>query len=186
MRPPASRASREPSFDSGSFGPDSQGEDRAAPEPAPASRAQVDGREYLRLNLGELYDLATQHKSENLDRRFAVRGFVYRNPELDKAGEFILFRVAMYCCFADATSVGFACARPAESPCLPRENGSWPTPAWPARPNSTTTPSRSATRPSPRCSRTPCFWPTSSNPPNRPRPGLGMMYEWRTQEPYAF
>ncbi|GAB6037109.1 hypothetical protein JCM15519_16680 [Fundidesulfovibrio butyratiphilus] len=173
-------------FDSGSLGTDPQGTDRLATEPDLPSRAELDGRQYLRLNLGELYDLATQHRSENLDHGFVVRGFVYRNPDLDKSGEFILYRVAMYCCFADATSVGFRLRPPKGHPLPPK--GQWLV-AY----------ARLAEAPkhdddslkvgdSPFTSVQPdtVLLADKLEPAEPPKTGLGMMYEWHTQEPYAF
>jgi uncharacterized repeat protein (TIGR03943 family) len=87
-------------------------------EPTPGDEAG-----YLRLNTGELYDIAENGELGKFPGPgFALRGFVRRDPELDKMGLFGLYRVALFCCFADATAVGFA-VRPPDG-ALPAD-GAW-------------------------------------------------------------
>ena len=52
-----------------------------------------------------------------------MRGFVHRAPTLDAQNEFVLYRLAIWCCFADATAVGFKVKLPAGSP--PPADKSW-------------------------------------------------------------
>lgn len=100
----------------GSLGPSPGSADAA--EPVPDAE-----KGYLRLNTGELYDIAeTGELGKYPGQGFALRGFVRRDPELDKLGLFGLYRVALFCCFADATAVGMA-VRPPDG-VLP-EDGSW-------------------------------------------------------------
>jgi hypothetical protein len=78
---------------------------------------------YLRLNTGELYDIAENGELGKYPAPgFALRGFVRRDPEFDRLGLFGLYRVALFCCFADATAVGIA-VRPADG-ALPAD-GTW-------------------------------------------------------------
>ena len=78
----------------------------AAPRPADGepSRLVLDGREYVKINIGELYGKAEAGETGGA---WVTRGFVIRHPDLlDPAGELGLFRVSLFCCFADATTVG--------------------------------------------------------------------------------
>ena len=178
-----SELSLRPGFDSGSLGTDPP---TAPQEEAPLpSRVRLDGREYLRINLGELYDVAAKRQENLLGADFAVRGFVYRSPALDAAGEVIVFRVAMYCCFADATTVGFR-LRPPKGEELPAQ-GQWLVVYGrlqeDPQPEEELTIAGSAFT-----SVQPDFVIAAdklekTDPPNA---GLGMMYEWRSQEPFAF
>ena len=77
------------------------------PETGP-SRLVLDGREYVKINLGELFAKAEAGQGEG---DWVVRGFVIRQADkLDPQGELGLFRVSLYCCFADATAVGLIVA----------------------------------------------------------------------------
>lgn len=149
------------------------------------SRVSVAGKEYIRINLGELYDLAAKQSPEILAQRYAMRGFVRRSPGADARGEFVLYRVAMYCCYADSTAVGLR-VRPPEGESLPKD-GSWlvaygkltasqedPEPALTSIGGSAFASIQKeyaldATRLEPATA-----------------PGMGMLYEFRSQEPYAF
>ena len=95
-----------------------------APEKTPTpARLTINGQDYIPINTGELYDLAAKGPSPAWDRPFAVRGFVHTSPELDAAGQFVLFRLAVWCCFADSTAVGFRVKVPQGSP--PPADKSW-------------------------------------------------------------
>jgi len=89
-----------------------------APErsPAPAGRMQAGGREYIPINAGELFDVAAKGTAEAFARPYVMRGFVHRSPELDARGQFVLYRLAVWCCFADGTAVGFKVQAPAGAP----------------------------------------------------------------------
>ena len=95
----------------------------AAPPTPVASRLTAGGKEYVPLNTGELFDIAAKGHGPAFDRPYALRGFVHRSPELDAKGEFVLFRLAIWCCFADGTAVGFRVRPPAGAP-LP-EDKAW-------------------------------------------------------------
>ena len=71
------------------------------------SRIVLDSQEYIKINLGELYAISEKGLEEQRAARYVARGIVKRNPELDKIGQFVLLRVFMWCCFADAVAVGF-------------------------------------------------------------------------------
>jgi uncharacterized repeat protein (TIGR03943 family) len=80
------------------------------------SRIVLDGEEYIKINLGELYAISEKGLEEKRAARYVARGIVKRNPELDEIGQFVLLRVFIWCCFADAVAVGFRvqCDQPAE------------------------------------------------------------------------
>lgn len=95
---------------------------KAGPPAAP-DRLVIDGTAYVPLNTGELYDIAAKGHGPDFDRSYVMRGFVHRSPELDAKGQFVLWRLAVWCCFADATAVGFRVTAPPGSP-LP-EDKNW-------------------------------------------------------------
>ena len=96
--------------------------DQPAATPVP-SRLTVGGTDYVPINTGELYDIAAQGHGPAFDRPYAMRGFASRDPNLDAKGEFVLYRLAVWCCFADATAVGFRVKVPEGAP-LPAA-GTW-------------------------------------------------------------
>jgi hypothetical protein len=149
------------------------------------SRVTQGGVEYVRINLGELYDIAANAKPDKLGLSYAVRGFVRRSPEMDAKGEFVLYRVALYCCYADSTAVGFR-VRPPQGGPLP-ENGTWLvayaglTPAKESENESSASVEGSAFS-----SVQPDYRLDARRLEPEKAPGMGMMYEWRSEEPYAF
>jgi hypothetical protein len=78
------------------------------PRPAavPPSRALRDGREYVRLNLAELFLLADQ-RPKDVPACFVVLGQVRQGRRAKAAGLALLSRVAVVCCLADAVSCCF-------------------------------------------------------------------------------
>lgn len=90
-------------------------------EESPAPRITVDGTEYVRLNLAELLVGAMPDSGITAPRHFAARGMVVRLPELDARGAFVLVRVQIVCCLADAVGVGFVVHAPGTAP----ETGTW-------------------------------------------------------------
>ena len=72
-----------------------------------ASRVTMDGQEYVRINLAELYTLCKRPSPGKLDQRFAVRGIVQRSKRLDRLNQFALLRNVIICCLADSFGVGF-------------------------------------------------------------------------------
>jgi uncharacterized repeat protein (TIGR03943 family) len=70
------------------------------------SRVNMDGREYTRINLGELYMLCKEQQQEKVTGGYAVRGIVERNEQLDSLGQFALLRNAVFCCLADSVGMG--------------------------------------------------------------------------------
>lgn len=74
------------------------------------SRLTRDGREYIKINLGELYNIGEIGSDTQLAQHYLVRGMVQKNAELTGQGQFIILRPAVSCCLADAVSVGFRVA----------------------------------------------------------------------------
>lgn len=71
------------------------------------SRIVLNGKEYIKINLGELYAISEKGLEEKRTDRYVARGIVKRSPELDEISQFVLLRVFIWCCFADAVAVGF-------------------------------------------------------------------------------
>ena len=79
-----------------------------AQKPAPVPpRMTLDGTDYIPINTVELSDMAHNRPEGVWTRPYVMRGFVKRDPALDAKGEFVLWRLAVWCCFADSTAVGF-------------------------------------------------------------------------------
>ncbi|UJX39194.1 DUF1980 domain-containing protein [Desulfovibrio sp. JY] len=92
----------------------------APPKPAPAlTRMTVDGKAYIPINTVELLDLAHNKPAGKWTLAYAMRGFVKRDPVLDAKGEFVLWRLAIWCCFADSTATGFKVKLPPGTPLPP-------------------------------------------------------------------
>jgi len=72
-----------------------------------SSRVTLNGLEYVKINLVELHLLSEKADSEKTAGRYLVRGIVRRTPELDGVGQFALMRVSVFCCLADAVATGF-------------------------------------------------------------------------------
>ncbi len=71
------------------------------------SRVTLNGVEYIKINLGELYQQCLDAKTDKMTGHYVVRGVVRRTPELDGLGQFALIRTAVVCCHAHAAPVGF-------------------------------------------------------------------------------
>ncbi|MBZ2173184.1 hypothetical protein [Nitratidesulfovibrio sp. SRB-5] len=71
-------------------------------------RATYAGKDYVRINVAELFLLEQRNRPEELAGRYVFRGAVTRHPTLDAQGAVAVFRVSLYCCLADATAGGFA------------------------------------------------------------------------------
>jgi uncharacterized repeat protein (TIGR03943 family) len=71
------------------------------------SRLTLGGQEFIKINLGELFNISEVEEADKMGEHYVTRGVVKRSPELDEKGQFVLFRVFMWCCFADAVAVGF-------------------------------------------------------------------------------
>lgn len=157
-------------------------EQEAAPlEP----RVTVGGVEYVRINLGELFDIAANRMAGKMETNYAVRGFVRRSPESDARGEFILYRVALYCCYADSTAVGFRVRAP-QGQELP-EDGSWQIVSGRLAASKTGEGDEAQSLGgSVLASVQPDFLIEARRLEAGKAPGMGMMYEWRTEEPYAY
>uniref|UniRef100_A0A7C4EM00 DUF1980 domain-containing protein n=1 Tax=Fundidesulfovibrio putealis TaxID=270496 RepID=A0A7C4EM00_9BACT len=168
------------------LGLDPQGLSQSDEAPALAPRVVKRGVEYVRINLGELFDIAENAKGAPAPGNWAVRGFVRRSPEMDARGEFVLYRLALYCCLADSTAVGFRVRMP-QGEALP-DNGSWAVVYGELAPARDTEPA--ATEQSLGGSAFASIndgYVISGKLLEKEKPeGMGMMYEWRSQEPYAY
>ncbi len=71
-----------------------------------SGRELLGGKEYVRLNLGELYVIAGSKDPDKLSNNYVVRGIVYKNADLAKNHECGLVRIVIVCCAADALAVG--------------------------------------------------------------------------------
>ncbi|WP_353119492.1 hypothetical protein [Nitratidesulfovibrio sp.] len=71
-------------------------------------RAMYADKDYVRINLAELFLLERRNRPEELAGRYVFRGAVTRHPTLDAQGAVAVFRVSLFCCLADATAGGFA------------------------------------------------------------------------------
>jgi hypothetical protein len=71
------------------------------------SRLTMNGLEYIKINLGELYSLCKEPKPDKINKRYVVRGIVKRSKQMDRLGHFALLRSAVVCCLADSVGVGF-------------------------------------------------------------------------------
>ena len=69
-------------------------------------RVTLNGLEYVKINLVELHLLFEKADSEKTAPRYVVRGMVRHTPELDALGQFALMRVSVFCCLADAVATG--------------------------------------------------------------------------------
>ena len=70
-------------------------------------RLLLDGQEYIRINLGELTMVCDEAHPNQETECYVLRGMVKRSRDLDRAGEFVVLRIAVFCCFADAVAMGF-------------------------------------------------------------------------------
>ena len=64
------------------------------------------GKDYIRVNLGELYVITGSKDPDKLSKNYVVRGIVYKNADLAKNHECGLVRIVIVCCAADALAVG--------------------------------------------------------------------------------
>lgn len=166
---------------------DRQGLDQAAQaEEAPLpSRVSKGGVEYVRINLGELFDIVGKEQRGKMGQDYAVRGFARRSPSLDAKGEFVLYRVALYCCYADSTAVGIRVRAP-KGGALP-ENGAWVVAYGRLEPSPLEgTDAQDAFGGAAFASVEPTHALAARLLEPEKAPGTGMMYEWRSEEPYAF
>lgn len=70
----------------------------------PAPTVEIDGDEYIRINVAELY-VGEQEGTVTPGQAYAMQGTVLRTKELDQAGYIGLGRLLIQCCFADAVGV---------------------------------------------------------------------------------
>lgn len=96
----------------GALSPASSENSAAVPEEAPVDpRPVLDGRQYQRLNLAELYIMVDKGRKD-YPERFALRAVVSRTPELDGRGHVLFKRTAVVCCLADSMELSFAARGP--------------------------------------------------------------------------
>ncbi len=70
------------------------------------SRVSVEGTEFIRINLAELYALAERRDPAQTTAHYAVRGMVRKSEALESSGQFALVRTAVFCCLADSLFMG--------------------------------------------------------------------------------
>ena len=70
-------------------------------------RVTMNGLDYLRINLAELYVLCEKPEPQKMAGRYVVRGTVKRSEPLDRSGQFAIVRRAVFCCLADSVGIGF-------------------------------------------------------------------------------
>lgn len=71
-------------------------------------RMTVDGIEYVRINLAELFMLGEHPTPAKMVEHYLARGIVKHSEQLDRSGRFALIRNMVTCCLADMVAVGFA------------------------------------------------------------------------------
>ncbi len=69
-------------------------------------RAILNGTEYIRINLAELFMLCEDNAQEKILNHYVTRGIVYRSEQLDHESQFGLVRNAVWCCLADSVGIG--------------------------------------------------------------------------------
>jgi len=157
-----------------------------APQTTPTpARLRQNGKDYVPINAGELYDIAAKGASSSYARPFALRGFVHRSPELDAQGQFVLYRLAVWCCFADGTAVGFRIRLPEGQ--TPPADKAWVVtyghlseiPADARQEIAVPGISFSSVAPA-------TLLAADAVEPKELVPEQAYMFEWRPQEPYAF
>lgn len=79
-------------------------------------RATYADKDYVRINVAELFLLERRNRPEELEGRYVFRGAVTRHPALDARQSVAVFRVSLYCCLADATAGGFVVRPGAQEP----------------------------------------------------------------------
>jgi hypothetical protein len=67
----------------------------------------IHGREYVKINLAELYLLCEKKDPVKMGKSYVVRGIIRRSRALDSLGQVALIRTAVFCCLADAVAMGF-------------------------------------------------------------------------------
>jgi len=72
-----------------------------------SSRLTLNGLEYIKINLAEIYQHCLSGKPDKISGRYVLRGIVKRTPALDRSGQFAIIRTAVVCCLAHAAPVGF-------------------------------------------------------------------------------
>ena len=150
-------------------------------------RETYDGREYVRLNVAELFFVANEQRTDHATD-YVTRGMVRRAPDLDAAGQIGLMRVAVTCCLADAVGLGVRVAVDDPSRFA---DGSWlkvwgrlraePLPAknknifrrWPTGPGVLTALDREQVL-------------VPDHLEREERPGLEYVFDIRRSEPYAY
>lgn len=85
------------------LGENDPGQEWAAPDSSTAVRFTYREKEYVPINLGELYLLSKFDDQLLIESRFAVRGIVKRRLKYDEKKQILIARVAVTCCLADAT-----------------------------------------------------------------------------------
>ncbi len=72
-----------------------------------SSRLILNGVEYIKINLAEIYQHCLDGKSDKIAGHYVARGIVKRTPALDRSKQIVIIRTAVVCCMAHAAPVGF-------------------------------------------------------------------------------
>ena len=70
------------------------------------SREELNGKEYIKINLSELSDICVNQDAVKLKENYVLRGCIYRDEKLDAAGQFGLVRLGAFCCSVHAVPIG--------------------------------------------------------------------------------
>ncbi len=76
------------------------------------SRLSLDGREYIKINLAELFILAEKADPLKTRERYVFRAQVVNTPGLAAKGRLAVVRLNVWCCLADAVWMGFTVEPP--------------------------------------------------------------------------
>ena len=77
-----------------------------------ASRETWEGREYVKINLAELFLLAENGDPAKVEQNYVFRAQVVETPNLRSHGHFAAVRLSVWCCLADAVWVGMLVGPP--------------------------------------------------------------------------
>jgi hypothetical protein len=100
---------------------------RSSTEEPTASRTALHGVEYTRINTAELFSICEARKGNAIPERFVLRGFVLPGKDRGPAERFVVARIVVVCCLADAVAVGFEvqAGSPTVLPADSLEEGQW-------------------------------------------------------------
>jgi uncharacterized repeat protein (TIGR03943 family) len=92
--------------------PGSEAAALVAEPPQVETRLEHGGSEYTKITTAEVYMVLHRKEAAKISGPLVLRGRVRRFPALDKSGQFVISRVNMICCSADAYEVGLVISSP--------------------------------------------------------------------------